>query len=292
MSSTSEEHGPFVSAADRMEEWGDARVQHGPINNRVYLMCLGSEEAESIIARIDTLCCEQGYGKAFAKIPATRAAAFIAAGWQLEAYVPRFFRGEEDAFFLCRYYDERRRDCSHERELLQQLNGLLRETGCREPNPLPSGVAVSLCTSAHTGEMAELYSKVFARYPFPIHDPAYLRETMESHIDYFGLWSGDRLVGLSSAEKDTEALNAEMTDFAVDPEFRGLGLALTLLREMEGQLKKEEFKTLFTIARLHSAGMNATFIKAGYNYSGTLFNNTFISGGLESMNVYYKLIAP
>jgi putative beta-lysine N-acetyltransferase len=273
---------------DLVEEWGGALVQHGQGNGRVYLMRLGGEEPLTLIRRIGELCRRQGYGKAFAKVPASRSAAFIAEGWRTEAYVPGFFRGEEDAFFLCAYFDETRRDCGGEREYLEELDGMLGELGCREPNPLPSGMSVAACGPADVEAMAELYKKVFPRYPFPIHDPAYLRQTMESHVDYFGIWSGNRLVALSSAEKDAEELNAEMTDFAVDPEYRGLGLALRLLKEMELDLSRQGMRTFFTIARLRSPGMNATFLKAGYRYSGTLFNNTLISEGLESMNVYYK----
>jgi hypothetical protein len=34
--------------------------------------------------------------------------------------------------------------------------------------------------------------------------------------------------------------------------------------------------------------MNITFAKNGYEYAGTLKNNTNISGNIESMNVWYK----
>jgi putative beta-lysine N-acetyltransferase len=277
-----------ASAPDRVEQWGRALVQHGPGNDRVYLMRLGGEEPAETAARIGELCRQRGYGKAFAKVPASRAAPFIAAGWQMEAYVPGFFRGGEDALFLCAYFDPQRRRHEHEGELLQRLGEQLAALTDREPGPLPSGMSIGPCSAADAAAMAELYRRVFDRYPFPIHDPAYIRETMESRVDYLGVWAGERLVGLSSAEREAEELNAEMTDFAVHPEYRGMGLALSLLREMERRLGKEEYCTLYTIARLHSPGMNAVFIRAGYRYSGTLFNNTSIAGGLESMNVFYK----
>ena len=34
--------------------------------------------------------------------------------------------------------------------------------------------------------------------------------------------------------------------------------------------------------------MNITFARQGYAFSGTLYNNTNISGNLESMNVWHK----
>ncbi|HOM70936.1 MAG TPA: putative beta-lysine N-acetyltransferase, partial [Armatimonadota bacterium] len=47
-------------------------------------------------------------------------------------------------------------------------------------------------------------------------------------------------------------------------------------------------KTAYTIARSLSYGMNITFAKQGYQYAGTLTNNTNICGHMESMNVWYK----
>ena len=47
---------------------------------------------------------------------------------------------------------------------------------------------------------------------------------------------------------------------------------------------------LYTIARAISTGMNVTFAKAGYEYTGTLINNTNISGQIENMNVWFKTL--
>jgi hypothetical protein len=49
-------------------------------------------------------------------------------------------------------------------------------------------------------------------------------------------------------------------------------------------------KLFYTIARSYSAGMNITFAKQDYKYTGTLINNTNIFGKIESMNVWYKLV--
>ena len=87
---------------------------------------------------------------------------------------------------------------------------------------------------------------------------------------------------------DAEHENAEMTDFATLPEFRAQGYAGILLKTMEEQMEKKGIKTVFTIARALSSGMNITFAKNGYTYGGRLVNNTNISGNIESMNIWYK----
>ena len=79
-----------------------------------------------------------------------------------------------------------------------------------------------------------------------------------------------------------------MTDFAVLPEYRGQNLAFRLLVKMEQEMKYANIKTVYTIARLKVPGMNKTFLKSGYKFTGTLLNNTNIGGSIESMNIYYK----
>ena len=136
--------------------------------------------------------------------------------------------------------------------------------------------------------MAELYRLVFASYPFPIHDPSYLRDTMAENIRYFGLWEGDKPVALSSAEMDIPARAVEMTDFATLPAARGAGCAQVLLRRMEDAMRERGKPIGYTIARAVSYGMNIVFARAGYAFTGTLVNNTGIAGQLESMNIWWK----
>jgi hypothetical protein len=61
---------------------------------------------------------------------------------------------------------------------------------------------------------------------------------------------------------------------------------------LEAAVEKLGIKTAYTIARAYSPGMNITFARSGYIYSGTLTHNTQISGKLESMNVWYKALQP
>jgi putative beta-lysine N-acetyltransferase len=111
---------------------------------------------------------------------------------------------------------------------------------------------------------------------------------MNENVKYFGIYKNDKLIAASSVEVDRKNKNAEMTDFATDPEHQGNNLSLILLMEMEAEMRKQKIKTVYTIARAFSAAMNITFAKLDYKYSGTLINNTNIGGKIESMNVWYK----
>jgi putative beta-lysine N-acetyltransferase len=142
--------------------------------------------------------------------------------------------------------------------------------------------------SDQVGQITDLYSKVFLSYPFPIHNPGYILKTMEEDVHYFGVSKKGKLVAVASAEIDQKGANAEMTDFATHPDFRGKKLGQYLLQRMELEMKAMHIKTLYTIARLNSISMNKVFLKHQYIFGGTLLQNTNISGSIESMNVYYK----
>jgi putative beta-lysine N-acetyltransferase len=150
---------------------------------------------------------------------------------------------------------------------------------------------IKQASAKDTKEMAALYRQVFATYPFPIHDPEYLRKTMDNDVVYFGVWHDGMLVALSSCEIHSGISNAEMTDFAAMPDHRGQNLALHLLLCMETELKQRCIGVAYTIARAYSFGMNITFARAGYIFAGTLTNNTNIGGQIESMNVWYKPVS-
>jgi putative beta-lysine N-acetyltransferase len=159
----------------------------------------------------------------------------------------------------------------------------------RRPQP-PDSLAPG-CRPARPADaeaMAHLYRLVFASYPFPIHDPEYLRRTMAENVCYYGFWENGRPVALASAEMDIGAGSAEMTDFATHPECRGGGRATQLLAALEREMAQRQIKTLYTIARAVSFGMNLTFAKLGYRYGGTLPRNTQIAGELECMNIWFK----
>ncbi len=275
---------------DRIEPLGDSLVQHGPDSDRVYLMKLAAADMPGLPDRLEALAAGAGYGKIFAKIPARHAAAFAARGYRAEAVVPGYFGGREAGLFLARYLDPGRADPGADAE---EIAAILGECAARDLRPAdPVDPAIERMGPDDAGAMAAVYREVFPSYPFPIHDPAYLRETMETHVDYFGVRDGGTLIALASAEKDLTARAVEMTDFATLPAARGRGTARRLLARMEASVRAEGFPTAFTIARAVSRGMNFVFADAGYAFGGTLVNNTQISGRLESMNVWYKSLPP
>ena len=232
---------------------------------------------------------QKKYTKIFAKIPITAGMAFFKRGFRKEACIPGFFSGLESALFVSRYFSKEREELKNKEQVehIQQL-AQNKSDADKEVKSLDNNVQIRLCTEDDAETMSKIYKEIFATYPFPIDEPEYLIETMRTHVVYYGIEINKKLVAISSAEIDKYNKNAEMTDFATLPEWRGHGFASNLLSFMEQELEKQDILTLYTIARAISLGMNMTFGKLNYNFAGRLINNTNISGNIESMNIWYK----
>ncbi len=280
----------YINNHDQIENLCGSILQHGSFNDRIYLMDIGNADPEKLVSKLIILAQEKGYSKIFAKIPSSKSSPFIAMGFQQEARIPFFYRGSQEAQFLGYYLNNSRKQELH----CKELDNILKIAKLRKENPgfepLPDKYLVRRCIPDDIEAMAKIYRTVFPTYPFPIHDPEYLRDTMNTHVEYFGIETSGQLVALSSTEMDQHSKNAEMTDFATLPEWRGHGFACHLLKKMEQVMKSKNLQLAYTIARAMSPGMNIAFAKRGYIFGGRLINNTNISGQIESMNVWYKKI--
>lgn len=285
---------------DQVLYMGDAVVQHGPSSDRVYVMELGREAVAETVKSVDALADREGYGKVIVKARVADYGAFALKGYRLEAVVPGYFGPHEPGLFLGRFLDAGRETDTDEIRVREVLAAAL------EREPRHDGVRVVTTPAASLAEglivremgpdaavsLAACYRSVFASYPFPIDDPDHLCGEMERGTRFFGALEDGALLASSSMEPGGATGTVEMTDFATYPESRGRGLAAALLDLMDREASSSGVRVAYTIARATSFGMNITFARRGYRYGGTLVNNTQISGGIESMNVWFKLLSP
>ncbi|KQC04778.1 MAG: hypothetical protein APR53_02915 [Methanoculleus sp. SDB] len=276
--------------SDTVGRLGSSVVQHGAFNDRVYLMKLARGDAGAIIPAIEELAERHGYSKICAKIPDSAKDAFCDAGYRVEARVPALYGGVEDGWFLARYPDPARAIAGDADRIADLLTVAADRSGGCTACQLPAGSAIAPAGPDDAESLAALYGDVFATYPFPIHDPAFLRGAMAADTRYFVVRAGDRIVAAASAEMDRSGRNTEMTDFATDPACRGMGLCSALLAVMEEEMRNRGIATAYTIARAAFYPITVTFTRAGYRFGGTLANNTNICGAFESMNVWYKTL--
>ena len=275
---------------DTVETIGSSKIQHGRSNNRIYLMKLGRSDVPEIISRLDEMAQQKGYTKIFAKIPEWAADAFTSRQYTKEAAIPGFYNGKAGTLFYAKFFDAERAQLSAgQTALIDKHIKLARgKKGAGLTGSLDEKYNLRRLEENDIPQLASVYKSVFASYPFPIFEADYLKKTMDENVVYFGVFDKENLAAASSAEMDIAGQNVEMTDFATLPRYAGNNFSLFLLRAMEKEMRSRGIRTYYTIARSFSAGMNITFGKMNYTYTGTLVNNTNIAGTIESMNVWYK----
>ncbi|MEA1896900.1 MAG: putative beta-lysine N-acetyltransferase [Bacteroidota bacterium] len=266
-------------------------IQHGKHNDRIYLMKLKEKDVPSILKILSKLAIEYRYTKIFCKIPKWAAPLFYSNGFLLEASIPRFYNNQEDVFFVSKFLSSDRL-LDIENSQLQKLSKLLLEKSktIKSSKKAVSEFKVKRLVKTDVESITKIYTEIFLSYPFPIHNPGYILNTMDENVQYYGVEVDGKLAAIASSEIDKKGQNAEMTDFATSIAFQGNKLSTLLLDAMEKDMKEQGISTLYTIARLKSIPMNKTFLRFDYSYSGTLIKNTNIAGNIESMNVYYKHI--
>jgi putative beta-lysine N-acetyltransferase len=278
---------------DKIEKIGKgSTIQHGKFNDRIYLMKLDPLDFPDILDEIRQIARENQYTKIFTKVPSWAAPKFLSDGYIMEGFIPDFYHKKQAAFFLSKFLDsDRLMGIEYNRltEFGRLLNARYEEAATfNKSKSADRKFKIQRLDESQVDQITDIYRAVYLSYPFPIHKPGYILSTMKDHVHYYGAERRGKLIALASAEVDPKGLNAEMTDFATLPDYRGNNLATRLLVEMEKDVKAQDIGTLYTIARLNSPAMNKTFLKQGYTYAGTLINNTNIAGAIESMNVLYK----
>ncbi len=239
-----------------------------------------------ILDQLHRLARRHGYGKICAKVQATARGLFEANGYRIEARVPNLFAPDLDGFFMARFVRPERGREGHPEAVARAL-ALLDTVAPASPRRSPPR-DMTRCHPTDAPAMNALYRRVFASYPFPVYDPAYLAATMAQGVVYFGVRRQGCFVAVASAEIDHCHRSAEMTDFAVLPGWRGRQLAGRLLSAMEAELARQGLSTVFSIARLRAPAMSVVFKQAGYTLCGCMVNNTQIGGTIETMAVWSK----
>lgn len=275
--------------SDDIIQVGNSLLQHGKLNDRVYIMKLEPEDIDAILAEAEDLAVRHRYSKIFAKAPQSTTPDFRSRGYTQEAAIPAPTPAQDGWVFMSLFLTAEREEPRATHEIMEVQAAT--QTATRHAptlEDLPHDYRFNIADGSDCVALAALYDQVFPSYPFPIADPGFLRTNMETHVRYYLIHRGDQLVAASSAEMDREHGLVEMTDFATLPSHRGKRLAQILLTEMDRDMTGEAFTTAFTIARAVSFGMNLTFARGDYEFGGTLRNNTQISGTIESMNIWYK----
>lgn len=269
------------------EKFYNSLVHHGKLNDKVYLMKLDTSKVSETIDYINSLAVENNHSKILSKVPKENFELFKKNKFTQEAIVPNFFKGKKDGVFASKFFTKER-EIQKDKDTAKIVLEACQNRKADLDISLKEGFECQMLAKSDIKAITTLYKNVFETYPFPIFKEEYILKTMSENICYFGIKKDNKLVSIASTEIDEDNLNVEMTDFATLEEYRGNDFSYCLLKKMESYSQSIGLKTAYAMARATSFGMNITFKKRGYNFAGTLTNNSNIGGSIESLNVWYK----
>ena len=135
---------------DIVEDVGKSVLQHGKLNDRVYIMKVDPDDVVHVLETVDRLIETHKYGKVFAKVPASVTEAFVQYHYAVEALIPRYYRNGEDCLFMSRFFDVGRMDAADPAH-----PGAVADTDISPPPTLPGGYTLRACGPADAGAMFE-----------------------------------------------------------------------------------------------------------------------------------------
>ncbi len=284
-----EERVPLLQRVEATSDDWQATVELDGINRRVKLKRYRFEGREALAALgeyLISLARSQGFGKILAESREADWERFLGRGFALEGIIPGYFAGA-DGYFLS-YFIEPDRQQSSRLELENEILEAVLDADLVEPE-VHERFTIAPATDEDVEEMAELFGAIFDTYPTPLNQPDYIRQQMRDEEAIFRVVREDgRVVSAAAAEVDWANRHAELTDCATYPEYRGEGLMLAILRDLEQELHRRDVGCLFSLARASSYGMNLVLRRLGYRYRGRMINNCHICGDWEDMNVWVK----
>ena len=266
-----------------------AQLHLSPLNRRIVIKSYQGQNIDQLISQLLAKAEKNNFTKIWVKAYRSDKDKFQQLGFEKEAIIKDYYPND-DAVSMAYYLNKERKEMIDRSKEERIINKLIKEGTIDNNDDLPADYKFKIAAKDDLNNLAELYDKVFESYPYPINEVDYLQQMWAENVIYALIYDGNDLVAAASAETVPEERNAEMTDFATLPDYRGQGLASYLLYELEQLLRKKDYNCLYTIARAKVEGVNKIFSRAGYEYTGRLIQNCNIAGGLEDMNLWCKTI--
>ncbi|MBU8582039.1 putative beta-lysine N-acetyltransferase [Bacillus paralicheniformis] len=228
---------------------------------------------------------KHGIGKMIVFTKTNDRNALLERTFEPEGKIDGYFNGH-DADVFVKYVKEDRRKTADWLAQDQMLTELFSTPRIAEAQN--ASFQIRRAASSDAPGLADLYNCVFPVYPAPVSDPAYLKEAMGKGAVYYLAFDGEKVIASAGADVNPVLGNAEITDCAVLPEYRGFSLTRRLIAALETDLKQAGIFYVYSIARAASFGMNASLYHLSYSYRGRLLNNCLIYKTIENMNIWCK----
>jgi len=259
------------------------------INKRIKVLDYQIQDWQKAVSWLDRTASQHQLGKILINIKPVDNHVLENFGYIREGVIPAFFRGE-NALCYSRFTDFQRSKSPYYEQEEEILTRIKNDQYRSKTKKLPAGLKLNRIDPDQTEDLVELYRRIFSTYPSPLLDPDYVHRVMTTHVCFWGVFKADTVISAASAEMDLPNCNAEITDCATLPEYRGQGLLSHLIIVLEEKMRAREIGTLYSLARAGSYGMNAALNRLGYDYQGRFINNCHIGGRFEDMNLWTKVV--
>ena len=276
---------------DTIEKIEGALVHHGQTNNRAYLIKTDHNDWNLHIQTLKELAVENDYDKIVGVLPEEAKEDFVSQGYHLEAKIPGLYNGGKTGYFLSNFLNDDRSNCDEKKKkIIKSVKtiALAATNSSRDPYLVTSdGFEIRKLTTEDAQVLSKFNGKVVKQYAFPIYEEDFVLECMMNGYEFYGLFENGELIVAANLKINKLEFYAEIVDFVTLPKYRGQNLSYYLVQKIKEDLSKQNFKTLFSLVRATSYGLNITLRAHGFLLGGTLVNNTLIKNSMESMNVWY-----
>lgn len=229
----------------------------------------------------------------------------IEQGFTLAGTMPWFYKGKKGCSVLTYNLVEARKIKAHPKEfskveaiidktpsvkedIITERYEYLNDEDIDDSMEADVDVKTILAMPEDARRIAALIDKTFFDYPTPSHDPKYVRAQIESGVPFRYVEDNGKIVACASADLVPDALTAELTDCATDPDFRKKGLMMKILTDLMWDLEQRDYHSAFTYSRARVPGINILFKKLGFKYCGSIHQSCRIGDGLEDMNIWIR----
>ncbi|VXB24834.1 putative beta-lysine N-acetyltransferase [Maribacter litoralis] len=276
---------------ETIENIDGALVYHGNMHNRIYFSEAKNVNLDNLLQKMKDLAKKKRYEKILGKASEKGLNVLKSQGFIVEAKIPGLYNGSVDGYFLADYTNEKR--YANDEKIMKTIATVKTiAEAANKPNTdshflMPENLDIKELSSADFPLLEELHQKAYKYHPHQIKDAAYFSKLKNLNHRFYGLFqNGELLVSAILAVNSSES-NVEIVDFVTHPNYRGQNLSYFLVQDIKNKMDKLGCKTIYTMVRSTSYGLNITFSKHGFILAGTLINNCIVRDAMESMNVWY-----
>tara|TARA_R110002153_G_scaffold34070_6_gene102311 strand:+ start:314 stop:1171 length:858 start_codon:yes stop_codon:yes gene_type:complete len=276
---------------EKIETINGALVYHGNMHNRIYFTEADNVDLGILVPKMKALAKQKKYEKILSRASESSMGVLQSNGFMVEAKIPGLYNGTIDGYFLADYVKkERYINDEKSRKTIESVKSIALAANKPQTDShfdVPVNTEIKRLTSADFLLLEDLHKKAYKYHPNQIKDVSHFSMLHELNHQFYGLFeNGELLVSAILDVHETES-NMEIVDFVTHPDYRGQNLSYFLVQDIKEKMKTSGCKTVYSMVRATSYGLNITFSKHGFILAGTLTNNCVVRDTMESMNIWY-----